>query len=84
MSELTGKQKEFFDRLASELEALFPKGERCDVCGVNIPCRSKALVFNAMVNVIAREVFGDTDSPMGVSAWKEYGKKYKYWKYFKQ
>ena len=47
-------EEEFFQKLAEELEDLFPKGELCE-CGERLPCRSKALAFNGMANVFCRE-----------------------------
>lgn len=29
-----------------------------------------------------KELFPYTQQPMGVSQWREYGKRYKYWEYF--
>ncbi len=46
--------KEFFNKLAEELEEDFEKGERCQ-CGSKLPCRGKALAFNGMANVFLRE-----------------------------
>ena len=40
----------YFDKLANELEKLFSKGEKCK-CGKRLPCRSKALAFNAWANI---------------------------------
>ena len=46
-------EKDFFNKLAEKLEELFPKGERCQ-CGKKLPCRSKALAFNAFANIYLR------------------------------
>ena len=53
--------EEFFNELAKELERVFPKGEKCS-CGKRLPCRSGALVFNSMANIIFHRLlikFGD-------------------------
>jgi len=44
------KDKKYFNQLAEKLEELFPKGEQCE-CGKRLPCRSKALAFNAYANI---------------------------------
>jgi len=49
-------KKEFQTRLAEELEVLFPKGERCPKCGTKLPCRRRALMFNAYAVIYMREL----------------------------
>ena len=46
--------KEFFNKLADKLEEHFEKGELCQ-CGKRLPCRSKALSFNAYANLYLKE-----------------------------
>ena len=48
-------EKEFFNQLADKLEEFFEKGELCK-CGKRLPCRSKALAFNAFANLIFRNL----------------------------
>ena len=40
----------FFRELEEKLEEIFTKGEICE-CGKRLPCRSKALTFNAYANM---------------------------------
>ena len=47
-------EKKFYVRLAEKLDVLFPKAEKCS-CGIKLPCRSKALVFNAWANIYFKE-----------------------------
>lgn len=47
-------EKEFFNKLAEELENHYPKGERCE-CGKRLSARSKALIFNAYANIYLKE-----------------------------
>jgi len=80
-------KKEFFNELAEKLEDLFEKGELCS-CGKKLPCRSKALSFNAYANIIfekkLQEIEKKNQLPIGVSQWKNHGKKYGYWDFFKK
>ena len=48
-------KQRFFNKLAEKLEEIFEKGERCE-CGKKLPCRSKALSFNAFANIFADEM----------------------------
>ena len=47
--------KKIEEELVEKLEELFPKGERCG-CGKRLPCRSRALVFNAYAVMAIREL----------------------------
>ena len=46
--------KKIENEMAEKLEELFPKGERGS-CGERLPCRSRALVFNAYAVMAIRK-----------------------------
>ena len=48
-------KNKFFNQLAEKLEEIFPKGEKCE-CGKKLPCRSKALTFNAYANIYHEKI----------------------------
>ena len=53
---MNGKyNKKFFEQLSEQLEELFPKGEKCER-GKKLPCRSKAILFNAYANLYLKEL----------------------------